>query len=541
MKLKILAIEIILIMVSSAFIVTAETINDDIKITSISDVNLVEIRAAVLSVSTYSGYIYFLKFWDGYQWRVGNTTYKFTLHWVSDKDILCGKLTTENYDLFNIPANEGNQFKRSLPSLQNKIWKRKIANFIKDGGGYIGYCGGSTIVMGTYGKRNTLLGRLLANCDLGISHVKRFYDDLGYKPSFFESIPFLCQLSGKPESLGIIAYDYCGGRDPNNESQWIGVPVDFDINRDNPIFDDLLEEKRRIYWCSGAAFTIPDEQKDNVTVLVRYPEKEISKNESTQIHAWKYTGGIRGFITAFLKAKKEGYNSKDALSLSIFKATDWEMMIDKLIEFNRSNKPMMTMETYPNENHGRIVLTAGHPEICVWWGGHIEDAPDNDNNNLFDGLYTWKNITPWNETVEDEQTYNWWIVYRQAAWVSKKVPDNDLPPVYGPSQVSDIYPYKQTSPEFTIIGNAEISDGIVSLDLYYQFSLDNETEHWSDWTIYGTDNDAGNGWSWDFNASLADGPGYYQFYSIRHAQNGYQWSNETAPPGPDAIAYVNNG
>ena len=61
-------------------------------------------------------------------------------------------------------------------------------------------------------------------------------------------------------------------------------------------------------------------------------------------------------------------------------------------------------------------------------------------------------MTPWNETEEEEMTYNWWIVRRHAAWISKKVPDNDLPPVYEHSQVSDIFPYNQTM-GFTIDGN----------------------------------------------------------------------------------------
>jgi hypothetical protein len=37
---------------------------------------------------------------------------------------------------------------------------------------------------------------------------------------------------------------------------------------------------------------------------------------------------------------------------------------------------------------------------------------------------------------------------------------------------------------------------------------------------------------------MANGPGYYQFYSIRHIKYDDHTEIETAPPGPDAIAYV---
>ena len=192
----------------------------------------------------------------------------------------------------------------------------------------------------------------------------------------------------------------------------------------------------------------------------------------------------------------------------------------------------MTMETYPNEKQGRIILCSSHPEERVWWGGHIEEAKDTSENNLFDSLFHWTNIT------KVDYTYNWCIVRREAAWAGK-VPDNDFPPIYGVSQVSDIYPYNQSS-GFTITGNTkEETEGNMSLDLYYRYSDDNTS--WSDWTLYGTDTDGSNGWSWEFNASKASGSGYYQFYSIRHVKYENEELIETAPPGPDAMANVSMG
>jgi hypothetical protein len=145
-----------------------------------------------------------------------------------------------------------------------------------------------------------------------------------------------------------------------------------------------------------------------------------------------------------------------------------------------------------------------------------------------------EDATPLNETIEDEFSYNYCIIRRSVAWAAK-VPDNDLPPVYGPSQVSDIYPYHQ-SLNFTLIGNAkEEAYRNISLDLYYHYSNDNSS-NWSDWSLHGTDAFGSDGWSWEFNAP--NGSGYYQFYSIRHVEYEGYTELETAPSGPDAIAYV---
>lgn len=536
MKTKILAIIVLLTMVSSTFVASANIKQNDVIDIETSDIDdLLEIRIALYS-HRGSPKI-FIKTLDGFQWTVGNKSYKFTTYEVSDKDVLKGKLTTRDYDLFVLPAGQAECEKRWIPSIQNRIWKRNLANFIKNGGGFIGHCGGATAVIGMADKPETLNDIIIDRTDCEISRVKIFRER---GLPFFWGYPILCQLSGKPEAIDWYAYGYFGGKDYNNESQWPGLPLDFDINRDSPIFDDFLEDKRRIYCSPGGSYVISDVAKDDVTVLARYPALEISDNESTQIHHWKYTGGIKGFIKGFFKAREKGIkNMMGVLPPSLVFAGDWEKT-GEIVRTNKSNKAFMTMETYPNEHQGRVILAYGHPEIAVWWGGHMEDVKDTNNNNLFDGLYTWKDITPFEETVEDEMTYNWWIVRREAAWAGK-VPDNDLPPVYGPSQVSDIYPYNQSS-SFTITGNAETasieSEWLYykeSLDLFYRYRLNNESS-WSYWKLYETDDDASDGWSWEFNAP--DGTGHYQFYSLRHVEYEHEWLNETVPPGPDAIAYI---
>ena len=211
-------------------------------------------------------------------------------------------------------------------------------------------------------------------------------------------------------------------------------------------------------------------------------------------------------------------------------AEDWEMT-DNIVQVNYSNMPFMITENYPNDNNARIVRCTGHPEDNVWWGGHIEELEDTDHNNMYDAFHRWMDIIPENETEENEFEFNYCINRRSVAWAAK-IPDDDLPPVYGQSQVCDIYPYNQTSSVFTIYGNSEKQEGISSLDIYYRHSINNST--WSNWIFYQTDEDDFDGWSWNFNSP--QGTGYYQFYSIRHLQNNNNEKIESAPPGPDAIA-----
>ena len=520
MKLKILATGIFLMLLTSTILTTAKLDNSDNKEkTTIDDIK--EIRLAIYSMGDiyFSDIQRFFDIFSGYQWKVGSKIYKFVINTIDDNEIFKGELNTKNYDVFTIGWMEATQMimKLSIPSIKNIIWKNKIADFIKEGGGYFGSCSGSIIVTsGLNNQPETLYEKQIDKGTMHISEVESYIHG---------DLIFLPQLSGHPEKIGSTAYVWFSGWDVNNESALIGgCCLDVVVDKNNPIFSDLYENTQRILWCGGPAYVIP-EQSNNVKVIAYYPDEEISDNKSTQIHAWKYTGRLFGFFKGFFESNKMGGTIFDKLFFTPFKATDWDMT-DKIIQIDYANKPFMTIENYPNENQGRIILNAGHPEGRVWWGGYIEEGKDYSGNNLFDSLHHWTNIT------KIVNNYCWWIFRREAAWAGK-VPEYDLPPVYCPSQVCDIYPYNQTS-NFTIYGNAEISNGEESLNLYYRYSYDNSS--WDNWSLYDTDTNSSNGWSWEFNAP--NGAGYYQFYSIKHVVYEDYTETETAPPGPDAIVCV---
>ena len=550
MKLKILALIIILSMVGSTFVglegishivAGKENSNKSTPVSNIGnrvsenlDLKVIKVAILVEARLMPSGKEYFIEMFEDYQWIVGNTKYCFELDLLYDKDILNGKLKADRYDLIIVPGGgvgDGESLVKCFPTFKNFMWKRKFASFIKNGGGYYGICGGTAFItdLDLDRKPKSFLEYAYEKSSLGVTWVKSHYKTV--------SVPLFDKIFGlPPDYVGAGAFVmFTGWNRSYTKLNPSGVCFDCPINNSHPIFDDFLESYRRIRWIGGPSLTVPENPDRQVSVLAKYPVEEMSDNKSTQIHAWEYVGGVSGFVKGFFEYLKNTDESAGPSNIGdvYFFAGDWKCT-DKIIEFDFSNQPSMTAEIYPNENKARIVLTGLHPEFKVWWGGYINKTLDTEYNSLWNGLHRWEDIIPFNETVEDEYKYNNWINRRSISWASKKVPDNDLPPVYGPSQVSDIYPYNQSN-NFTIYGNSEVSDGIESLDLFYRYSENNS--FWSPWNLYDTDSDISDGWSWEFNAP--NGTGYYQFYSIRHAQvNEYEWLNETAPPGPDAIARV---
>lgn len=541
MNLKLLAIVIILIMAGSIFASAVDTASVNIT----NDIETRLVRVAILAehpTGWGSAEPVFVQLLDNYQWTAGNKSYKFVVTEIFDKDILKGNLNTDNYDILVVPGGgvgDGEALTKGYPLLPKiKLWKNEIADFIKNGGGYTGYCGGTALIAELEKTPESFLERQYEKSAFGVSSVKIFFKDV--------ADPLLSQLVGKPpEKMGVAAYAWVPQDDFDlddadefnkaMDSLYSGVPLDMSILNNHPIFDDVLQDTRRVSWIGGPALILPDDSTKDVTVLACYPTEEMSENESTRIYAWEYTGGVIGLLKALPKGIKLCREFNDPLrfapTYAYFEARDWEPT-NKIIEMNFSNKPCMTAEIYPNEKEGRIILCGLHPEYPIWWGGHLESIENTNENCLGNGLYIWKDTIPKNETIEDENTYNWWIVRRQVAWAAK-IPDNDLPPVYGPSQVCDIEPYNQSS-NFTILGNSESSDGLVSLNLYYRYSEGNSS--WDNWTLFDADTNEDNGWSWEFN--LLNGPGYYQFYSIRNVEYEGYTETEKAPPGPDASVHV---
>jgi len=542
MSAKIVIFGLTLMMLTGSLLSSAELHNNETGNTS--PITTKDVRVAIYTdenedarfYGPYGRTRYFVWALKDYDWQVGPITYRFVPKLISTKDILQGQLTTNNFDAMIYPPDTFDEyvFGRAMKNLpKNKVNVREIKKFVENGGGYFGSCGGALVAGDILNTPDTFFERVLQRAMIGISCCGVYFDG---------SIPLLCQFAGKPpDTVGPtpVHLIYSGFNQSNDNLNYhAGVCLDVPVLKDNPIFDDYLEETRRVRWLGAPNYEIPDNPNRNISVLATFPAEDMSTNGSTQNHYWKYVGGIHGLIKGAIQAmlgqgKVQYWDNLGFLMRVYCLAGDWEMQ-NTLLVTNFSGKPFWTAETYPNENEARIVKCTGHPEHNVWWGGHIVEE-DTDDDTLYEGLYHWEDIIPENQTIEDEFSYNYWTLRRSIAWAAK-VPDNDLPPIYGASQVSDVYPYNQSS-NFTVTGNVKgESAGIITLDLYFRYSADNAS--WSDWTSYGTDIGSSDGWHWEFNASRGSGTGYYEFYSIRHVQYEDHIELETAPPGPDAIAYV---
>ncbi len=533
--MKIFAILIIFFLFFSSVMVSAYVENNEYKLEKLEDNNFKEIRIAMLGeeILEMSAKFLFVRVLDGYTWKVGNNNYTFKVTEIYDEDIMNGELNTDNYDVLLVPGSVGadeSQVKGLFSFLPRvKRWKNYIVDFIKDGGGYTGSCGATNLIT-EYGKKpESPIERNIDRSSLDVSAVKTWYDSA--------SMPLMGEFLGfSPSRVGAYNYFYCMYQ-PDVEVEdvedfdicllHVGCPMDISLNTSHPLFDDYQKDTCRVLWAAGPAFVTPKKSDRTLSIMARYPVEELSENVSTQIHAWDYTGGIRGLMKGLFKSIKNG----EGLMGAYYNAGDWKLT-NEVININFSNKPCMTAEIYPNENKGRIFLNALHPEYPVWWGGRIKEMEDTNDNCLSKGLYKWVDMTPIEETVEDEETYNWWMVRREVAWVAK-IPDDDLPPVYGPSQVCDF----ETNPDsevFTIMGNSETSEGTISLDLYYRYSENNS--YWSEWTLFDTDFDDSDGWNWEFTSP--NGSGYYQFYSIRNVEHQDTIETEKVPPGADTQVCV---
>ncbi|PNX45710.1 MAG: hypothetical protein BV459_07885, partial [Thermoplasmata archaeon M11B2D] len=395
------------------------------------------IRVAILAEEPLewgSGKHFFPMILQGYTWTRGEKTYVMETRYIFDKDILEDRLTRDEFDVLLVPGGgvgdglammKGFRMSRTV-----RKWKNNIQAFIRDGGGYIGICGGTalaTTLQTAEKKPRTFLERQYHNSTLGITCMASYYPSLAF-PLLY---PF---QKNHPEKIGAIAYVFSFAPGETTDGVRLhsgGVPIDMQICRDHPIFSDFLQDTLRIRWWGGPALMIPEKPDREVRILARYPPQDFSENKDLQIHAWRYVGGIQGLMGAFFNAARYIKKNKESLRniflYTFYLAGNWEIT-KKLIKLDYANKPCITTEIYPNANKARIVLCTVHPEYLVWWHGHIQEMENKPRTCLGDGLYQWKEIAPLSVDASVELTYTWWVARRFVAWAAK-VPDDHLPPI----------------------------------------------------------------------------------------------------------------
>jgi hypothetical protein len=395
------------------------------------------IRVAILAEDLLgwgSGKQMFPEILQNYSWTSQNRTYSIQTQYIFDKDILKGRLTTKEFDVLIVPGGgvgDGQSITKGFHYLPKvRKWKKNIASFVQDGGGYVGICGGTALITDlktSEKKPRSFFERQYNNSALGLTCVSSYYKSLAM-PLFY---PFQRKY---PEKVGATAYVFSFAPGKTIDGARIhtgGASLDFQLCKDHPMFSDVTQDTERIRWWGGPALIVPEHPDREIHILAKYPAQDMSDNTRVRIHAWRYIGGIHGLIFAFFKAarfiKKEKDSLTNLLLYTYYFAGDWEVT-DKIIQLDYSNKPCITAEIYPNEKKGRILLCTAHPEYLVWWDGHIRERKKNDFTCLGTGLYQWEEIAPLSKDGASELTHTWWMVRRFVAWAAK-VPENDLPPI----------------------------------------------------------------------------------------------------------------
>jgi len=188
MKLKILTIIVLALLINISIFSIAE--NNAASAGSFGNSNVKEVRVAMLSEFPISGWgealPFFIAALKDYQWAVTGSIYKFNLTKIYDKDILSGKLTTANYDMLLVPGGgvgDSEAWTKGFSHIpKDKKWRGAIAEFVKEGGGYVGYCGGAMLMAEVYGAPQSFMERQYQTSSPGVSCVKQV---LGGIHSFF--------------------------------------------------------------------------------------------------------------------------------------------------------------------------------------------------------------------------------------------------------------------------------------------------------------------------------------------------------------------
>jgi glutamine amidotransferase-like uncharacterized protein len=394
------------------------------------------IRVAVLAEEPLgwgSGKHYFPMILDKYSWKKNNIEYEFKTEYITDKNIIKGTLKVENFDVLLVPGGgvgDGECIAKGFNCLPRvRKWKKNISNFIKNGGGYIGICGGAALLTSFKFKSDgyqSFFERQYDKSAVGVSCIKSYYKEIAF-PLFY---PF---QKKHPEKIGPIGYIFSFAPGQTSDDVNIhtgGVPIDFKINKNNPIFSDVQNNEIKIRWWGGPGLLVPENPDRNVKAIAWYPKKDVSEDEKTSVYAWRYTGNFIGLLKGMWKAfkliKKNNDSLKNLLLYAYYLSGPWQKSEKKII-MDMANKASITTEIYPNENKGRILLCTSHPEYMIWYNGSIKEI-NGKVDGIGYGFHKWNEINKLSKDLIDEFTHTWWIVRRLSAWAAK-IPDDQLPPI----------------------------------------------------------------------------------------------------------------
>lgn len=109
-----------------------------------------------------------------YSWQINNKEFKFDVKFIKHNDVLEDKI--RNFDAIMVGAVDEyiNLYRLKLLGKTDEYlkWIKNIRNFIKNGGGYAGHCGGANLICELYNEPETFLERAIKAVNFGIVETK---------------------------------------------------------------------------------------------------------------------------------------------------------------------------------------------------------------------------------------------------------------------------------------------------------------------------------------------------------------------------------
>jgi len=307
-----------------------------------------------------------------YQWTINNTKYRFETTRINRDDVLGmgdHPLTTQNFDVLMIGASA----RSYLFHGQSEEWRKNIQEFVGNGGGYYGVCGGANAASQGFKKPSSLFHKAVNRGVLRIANVYINDDLLG-------------------EWQYLLKFGFSGffkNHNPNLTVGFVDVNTTVNKNVNNKIFLGYPLSYRHIAYAGGPGMY------------------------NTGINNPKY-----GPVIPLLVYNEELMFSKP-IHYYIPTVHGWKIF--RNVTTNLSGTYAGIATTY--NNSGRVVLYGPHPEIYVVVNGSIVEEKGIGYMSLVLGRYY----------IYDYYGYatnysNYWIMRRSIAWVAK-VPDDELTPM----------------------------------------------------------------------------------------------------------------
>lgn len=333
--------------------------------------NEIVIRIAMYEDNRYS-LRNIIDMWD-YNWTIDNHTYRFEMTIINAEDILgTGNytLSTDSFDLFVIGASASSYLVEGV----NNVWKSCVQQFVADGGGYIGICGGANAASMGFEKPTNLFQNRVNKGVLELANV--YIND-----NLLEEWQYMLKYG----------FDAYGWDNLTFFPSYVSVNTTVAHHPDDMIFNQYGGRHRQISYAGGPGMyegDVVDDVHGLVIPLLQYNEELM---ETKPIHYW---------IPLFGR---------------------WKPLTTVKTDIKGTFAGIAT--TY--NNSGRVVLYGPHPEDRVAVNGSILEYL---GSSIVNSVLQFQSYVFNYFGQSLPRDYNWWIARRSAAWVTH-VPDEHLPPI----------------------------------------------------------------------------------------------------------------